>query len=100
LIGLTLPAQSINPSFATKNRLLSPFELELEKSIILNVSALDYLKLNQIKVTPELAYFVCVSANYISLESLINVDFKTNKQKKMNCQFFNSTKELQKWPRK
>ena len=28
-------------------------------------------------------------ANYISLESLINVDFGKN----MNCQFFNSTKE-------
>jgi len=29
------------------------------------------------------------TANYISLESLINVDF----EKKKNCQFFNSTKE-------
>ena len=29
------------------------------------------------------------TANYISLESLINVDFGKN----MNCQFFNSTKE-------
>ena len=28
-------------------------------------------------------------ANYISLESSINVDFRKN----MNCQFFNSTKE-------
>jgi len=30
------------------------------------------------------------TANYISLESSINVDFR---KKKRNCQFFNSTKE-------
>ena len=37
------------------------------------------------------------TANYISLESLINVDFGKN----MNCQFFKFRKrKLQKWPRK